>query len=467
MPEAQPTKRRHSRLAWGCLAALIIVALFLLALAVTAGRTHRALERKRDQLRAAGILKDLADLVPRVPPGERNAADIYQQALDAHATPGAGVDDLDAVGASPTDLFSSWTDHQQAAARRIVSANARALALAAQASRTPACAFPVDWTEPYAAVFPHLSRLRDLTRVLPLQAKVLAADGSPDLALAVCGVMLRVADHTKAEPTLTSQLVAYVIQGGAVAAIEDVLATTDPSPQACRALYAQLAAVDQLSPSVRAAQGELASGSLLFSRFRDGSIADPGSPHPSGWQLGPSGWEPPNAGAWPIYQSLGGPLLDLDELTYLGLMEMHIEALTSPPPQSSRRARDADAAFSDIPSYRALITDLIKPTVATSVASRDTKQALIGAAQIALALRIYRSERGRYPDSLADLERAGWKLPRDPFTDPPQPYRYRRDGPGFILWSLGPDATDQGGSSPTPGPAATPPPWDLPFRSPR
>jgi hypothetical protein len=62
--------------------------------------------------------------------------------------------------------------------------------------------------------------------------------------------------------------------------------------------------------------------------------------------------------------------------------------------------------------------------------------------QVALALKAYHREHGRYPDSLDPLENAGWPLPADPFTG--QPLQYRKQGSGFLLWSLGPNLIDDG-----------------------
>lgn len=101
------------------------------------------------------------------------------------------------------------------------------------------------------------------------------------------------------------------------------------------------------------------------------------------------------------------------------------------------------------------------------------------AAIVKLALRAYRAERGRYPDKLAHLVATGYlrQVPTDPYDDTRElgyrisrgeslpissqgiaPFGFPAGGgpaealPGQpILWSIGPDRVDQGGTTPTTG----------------
>jgi hypothetical protein len=67
-------------------------------------------------------------------------------------------------------------------------------------------------------------------------------------------------------------------------------------------------------------------------------------------------------------------------------------------------------------------------------ASLRTRAALLRAH---LALRAAFLETGRYPDAP--------NLPTDPFSPTRSPLRYKTDGKKFTLWSVGPDAKDDGG----------------------
>ena len=65
-------------------------------------------------------------------------------------------------------------------------------------------------------------------------------------------------------------------------------------------------------------------------------------------------------------------------------------------------------------------------------------------AVVSLALAVWRAEKGSYPDKLDALSPAVLKaLSPDPFTD--KPLIYRRAGEGYVLYSVGPNMTDDGG----------------------
>ena len=64
--------------------------------------------------------------------------------------------------------------------------------------------------------------------------------------------------------------------------------------------------------------------------------------------------------------------------------------------------------------------------------------------KIALVLKIYKTEKGEYPDSLLPLVPEYFsELPQDPFTG--KDYIYRKEGDGFIVYSVGENEKDDGG----------------------
>jgi hypothetical protein len=78
------------------------------------------------------------------------------------------------------------------------------------------------------------------------------------------------------------------------------------------------------------------------------------------------------------------------------------------------------------------------------------KEALVEATCLAsrtgLACRLYKSRTGRYPDNLGALVPGILKeVPIDPFTG--KTLVYRREGEGFIVYSLGTNEKDDGGRS--------------------
>jgi uncharacterized membrane protein YgcG len=62
------------------------------------------------------------------------------------------------------------------------------------------------------------------------------------------------------------------------------------------------------------------------------------------------------------------------------------------------------------------------------------------------ALEAFRLEKGQYPNTLSELVSGGYisKVPVDPFTDS-KPFRYSKQGNRYLLYSIGPDLSDEGG----------------------
>lgn len=91
-----------------------------------------------------------------------------------------------------------------------------------------------------------------------------------------------------------------------------------------------------------------------------------------------------------------------------------------------------------LPSTETAAIQVLKQPMARETAHRR----LLGTE---LALRHYREEHGRYPESLVELVPTRLDLvPVDPYTE--QPLVYRPEEHGFVLYSTGPDARDDGGN---------------------
>jgi hypothetical protein len=69
---------------------------------------------------------------------------------------------------------------------------------------------------------------------------------------------------------------------------------------------------------------------------------------------------------------------------------------------------------------------------------------MIDTARIGLACKIYRNRRGKFPEALNDLSpEILTEIPLDPFTG--ESLIYRKEGDGFIVYSVGSNLKDDGG----------------------
>jgi hypothetical protein len=127
-------------------------------------------------------------------------------------------------------------------------------------------------------------------------------------------------------------------------------------------------------------------------------------------------------------------------LSYLGAMGDQIASLSRPYAEANEALEASEERTARLPEYRGLMARMIAPRGSRALWSAYRDIARLGAARVGLAVSAYHGGHGAYPASLTDLEKEGWKLPLDPFTQ--KPYQYRREVKGFTVWSVGPDLTD-------------------------
>jgi len=422
---AEPARRQRRSCSWACCGWLLAAALLLplLVWGAASAITARMYQRELDRLRHAGEPLTVSELSPKVPAGHDNAANVY-----------AALESLDQMQpfmmAIPGYTSDKWDAEWRDRARVAVAANQHYFAAVEQASRMGECAFPVDWEAGRMALKPHLRDLRETARCLQVRAEVQLLDGKPDEAAASCATLLRVADHAETGPAMFDVLVAHAIRAIALRELERVLSSGSLSPSACRTLYEQLSQVDTTEPFLRGAQGERAWWIMTFPMIEEGRV--------SGGLAPLFGDE--SARRVDLYQMFGRPNWNLDKLRYLRACERTFTALDSPWPTARKQLEDLKAQMGRLTLSRVSGRALTAPVTPENLRSRYRNAARLSASRLALELELYRHDRGRYPDSLEELGKAGWKLPLDPFTE--KPFRYRREPTGFAVWSLGPDMTD-------------------------
>ena len=407
----------------------LFIVIHLIATAITGAQLRSTIE----DLKSKGVILPAEELIPSVPPGEDNAADLYLAAAKALRL----SDDEDALLFGPEDRDT----HYYAVARDVVAANEEYYRLLDEATHIDRSAFPTDWSaSPEEITFRHLAEARQAARMLSLRAYVAAHDGRPDDALASLQSSFLLARHIQAEPTIIALLVSIAIQSIAARGLEDVLSDASPTPQAAREFADQLAATDNTSASLFALKSDLGllgipvfemlrSGEMSYGDFLE-SVSTPAGSSKSRKQTRRLAV----LGAW-----LRRPLLNANERFYLRHYEEHIRAFELPWPDSQQAV---DGIDNSLPHDRpwSFIAERITPVLGRAVWSRDRATASVRATTIALSLKAYYADHGAYPDSLGALEEAGWTLPADPFGG--GPYHYRREGDGFVVWSIGPDVDD-------------------------
>ncbi len=396
------------------------------------GSSKRELARQIARAEAAGLIVPVEELLPTVPEGETNAADIYEQALPAVLNLHTSLSEDEW-----RLLNGPWTSPARVALiERIVTDNSRHFELLEEASRHPRCAFPVQrdaWSPPRGE---HLWYLGEAVSWQARRAEAAAAAGDIDAALSHLATALRVIEHMAADPNIVAQRSVYRGQTMVMVSLAEALSVGDPSPEACRRLFDQLGAIDQVSPSVRALQAEVALvGMPVFQAIRAGAMpAHEAVSH--AWSSESSLRNRHDNLIALGQQNIAPYLLDQDHTLYLRSAEQAMKGLRAPWPENVEMVMEAEQMIDEEPRLRALVSvALMKTEVKRMLWSRERAHALIRAGQIALAAKAYHHQHGAYADQLNDLTADGWDLPDDPCTG--TQFGYRREPKGFILWSPG------------------------------
>jgi len=369
-------------------AVLAVLILVLVAWMAAAVITDRMLKKELSAIAEAGEPVHMRDLAQTLPPGEDNAADLYEEAFDAlHLS-----DEDDRMLDADSELADADRD---VLSRAVFSAHDEYFRLLDRAAQIEACAFWGNWEAGIDVRFPHLRPLRDAARMLRLRTEVLAADGRDDEALRSVATCLRMAEHAQTTPVIHAQSFAYSIQGIGTEALEKVLDEGTPSPQACARLAERLAAAESDEALRRAFCAERALGSWLFDHMRAVPPQEAvayfpfTSPH---WL--PRGWRAPLIA---LYRTAGRPLLNLDQLAFLEAWRENLRALDLPSTQRRAQFDAVEHSLGQLPRYRSLAARAFFPSLGRLIGHRDRTVAKLDLSRLALLLRAHRARYGRYP----------------------------------------------------------------------
>jgi hypothetical protein len=142
------------------------------------------------------------------------------------------------------------------------------------------------------------------------------------------------------------------------------------------------------------------------------------------------------------YRSTG--LLQLDEREYLDLMERYVKATQLLPPESIAAFNAVNDKLEHLTRWRVL-SRLLLPSLSVLAGKAGRCDAKIRDAQAALAVERYRLANSKLPSQLSDLVPTFLPtVPSDPFDG--KPLRYKTLAKGYVVYSVGDDREDNGGT---------------------
>jgi hypothetical protein len=429
--------KRTARILTGI--AISIAALGLLygvAVAISAFKLHQAygaLQKDGRPMRIAQIV------LPKVPDSE-NAALLYESgALLLKAQPSPENDLLQYLGDLSSKCMRGWADSNETAEleRRLrTDAISLALEIVEQGADRPSCRFDLDFEAGNAMRVPEVSYVRNLVYILGAKANLDAKAGHADNAWRAVKAQMRLASAMRNEPLLLLQLAGFGATEITCETIQSLCRTVLPAAQQVHDIGQAFRSFESMDPLVRAVDGErLIFGEPMFrlpknewSKFLRDSLSRDYMP----------GYMPDIFWRFLSWRATFRPLFLADHADYLQWSLRCAHFVQDPNALDRREALNKEL----FPTQ--------KHHFLTSTFGFDPRAAalfhfkMIATARITLtglALLLYKQAHGSFPESLDTI---GMQNVEDPFSH--KPVIYRREGGGFVLYSVGEDRKDNGGT---------------------
>ncbi len=329
----------------------------------------------------------------------------------------------------------SWAEARQAA-----ESVKGIIPLTQEALSKPECKFPVNWKDGINAKFPHLIRLRQLTRALCAQSLIDAHDGKMDEALSTIDLALRSSKAAKDEPTLIATLVTIACTRTASDTLRAILKYDTPTESQSKKLFDLLSKTDYRTEFAYAVKSEIALGLWVFDYTlkngvsgileTTGNASNPGEQPTALVRMGRG-----------ISDYAWRPMLYVDGGIYLKHTISNAQAAAKPYRDAVQQI-EANQSI-QLPQY-AIVSRIMTPVFSKGSILVDSTRAQTALTQILLASQVYKSKTGSYPESIAQLRsKIKWTIPVDPYTG--KDFIYKRTNSGFQAYSIGSNLKDDGG----------------------
>lgn len=311
-----------------------------------------------------------------------------------------------------------------------------------QAAALPRSQFPIHWNDNFQALLAHLSKIKSAQQALQLRCAAHLAAQDTNAAFSDATNALNVAELLREEPLLISQLVRYAQWNLAVSTLWQGLAHHRWTDAQLDYFHNRLAKTEMMPGLVVAFEGERAAGNMSVEQL----IRDPG-------YFG-SGKEA-NRASERLFRPLQCAATRQNQIALAEFHFMNLQVLRGgikSAPERGWRAMidelktDVFVRWLDAPysPYRA-IAAMIVPSFSLAAVKSARTQTTLRLAATACALERYRVAHGQFPERLGQLvPQFAEAVPLDPMVN--QPFKYRRTDDGwFLLYSVGPNGTDEGG----------------------
>jgi len=414
--------------------AVMILGVLIVAFAVFRVVMRTGVDGRIEAIHEAGYPATLSELDAwyALPPFAENAADRITQAFAYLQLPqGQARENVPLLGNAKLPPRGRRLDENTVARiGEVLQDNEAAIKLLRQGAAMPHCRYGVDLTAGHACLLPHIEHFKNATRLLCLEAVWGAEQGESQRAADAIVTSLRMADSLTKEPLLLSQLVRQSCRSQTLSTLEFLLNQMPLEEKQLAQLERVLVAGHDPNAIVRALAGERCFGHAAF--------LNPGAVGLSTT----SGMRTPVAILVGCQRAVG--LHDASWTIYLDLMDEYIQAAQLPPWQRQEAAEVVEAKTAAVHQIHVMVHMLL-PACGRVIQLDTANWARCRTARVALAVERHRLAIGDLPEKLTDLAPAYLaSVPEDPFDG--EVLRYKQLDAGFVVYSVGPDQQDDGGT---------------------
>lgn len=408
---------------------LVMLAVLAVAFGVFRIAVRAKLQSRIRAIRAAGYPVTISELDAwyAIPAYAENAADYITTGLTYLQIPeGEEAEGIPFFGRRAELPARTQPLDEQTLAKvaQLLDDNRKALGLLRQGAAIPDCRYPIDLAQGENVMLSHLSNIRSATRLRVLEAALCAEQRESEAATQAVLSGYGLARSLRREPVIISQLVRCACNTAAGQALERVLNRLELTDAQLAGIEATVVASYDPNAMSRAFAADRCFG---LEMLRDPRAA--------------SGVGGPHRILLEISRALG--LLDLGLVRYLDCAADYI-AIAQIEPYRRQEAVAAVEAEQREGSVISAFTDWLAPAFGRVIVLDLDNVARLQVTRTAVAVERYRLANGRLPETLADLMPTFVQnVPADPFDG--RPLRYRTLDPGYVVYSVGQDGTDDAG----------------------
>jgi len=423
-------KKRTVKILTGIAILLVVLGLiYAIAVSVSSSKLRQAYA----DLKKDGRPMERQQVIPPEVPDTENAALLYESAiLLLKAQPAPEENLLEHLGDLSDKFIKESLDSDKLAEQVLLIGQdvvTQALSIVEQGTRRDSCRFDLDYDDGLNTLLPHLSGMRNFTRILCAKAYLEAKTGNPDTAWDMLTTQLKFADALRTETILVSELRRMAMIRLSCETITKLCEIAPPNAQQSDDIQSLLKDFDDIRPLIHSIDAErLLIGEWVFNLTKDemykaslqhGSRGDAGLLH-----------------KLIIFGITFKPLLLADHAAYLRFMHDGTRFLERPYSPEQGKVMEQG-----VQKTRYLVTRILTPPIFRVKAVHYEMTAQLRIARAGLALLQYKLATNTFP---ATLEALKLQNINDPFSN--GQLLYKTEGEGFVLYSVGPDQKDNNGS---------------------